>query len=63
MVEYAERLAKGFPHVRVDFYNICGRIVFGEMTFFNASGYVEFEPDEFDYVLGEQLIIPGGVNN
>lgn len=52
MVELAEALASGFKHARVDFYNIKGQIVFGEITFFNASGYVKFEPDEFDYTLG-----------
>lgn len=55
MVELAEILSKDFPHVRVDFYNIDGKIVFGELTFFNASGYVEFEPDQFDYDMGEQF--------
>ena len=52
MVELAEALASGFKHARVDFYNIKGQIVFGEITFFNASGYVKFEPDEFYYTLG-----------
>ncbi len=58
MLEYARILSKDFPHVRVDFYNIDGDVVFGELTFFNASGYVQFEPDEFDVVLGEQFILP-----
>ncbi len=58
MVEMAKVLSKGFPHVRVDFYNIDGKIVFGETTFFNASGYTKFEPDEFDYELGKQLQLP-----
>lgn len=58
MVEYARILSEGFPHVRVDFYDISGRIVFGEMTFYNASGYTVFEPDEFDYILGEQFKLP-----
>ncbi len=52
MVEMAKKLSKGFPHVRVDFYNIDGNIFFGEMTFFNASGYFMFEPDEYDFELG-----------
>ena len=58
MVEYARILSKDFPHVRVDFYNIDGQIVFGELTFHNASGYTLFEPDEFDFILGEQFELP-----
>ncbi len=38
MFELAEQLSKGFPMVRVDFYDIAGRIYFGEMTFYPASG-------------------------
>lgn len=55
MLEMARKLSKGFPHVRVDFYNINGKIIFGEMTFFNASGYTEFDPDEFDFELGKKF--------
>lgn len=58
MVKYAEILSKGFPHVRVDFYNISGKIVFGELTFYNGSGYSVFSPDEFDFILGEQFVLP-----
>ena len=54
----SEILSKKFPHVRVDFYNINGKIYFGELTFFMASGYLEFEPDKFDYVLGEMFVLP-----
>ena len=58
MVNCACVLSQGFPHVRVDFYDINGRIVFGEMTFYNASGYTVFEPDVFDYILGKQFVLP-----
>lgn len=58
MVSIAERLSQGFPHVRVDLYNIDGTIIFGEMTFFNASGYMEFEPDSFDFEMGEHFSLP-----
>lgn len=58
MVECARILAKDFPHVRVDFYDIDGRIVFGELTFYAASGYTRFEPDEFDLQMGEKFILP-----
>lgn len=55
MVEIAESLASDFPHVRVDLYNIDGDIFFGEMTFYNASGYTTFDPDEFDFKMGEKF--------
>lgn len=58
MVEYARILSKDFPHVRVDFYNIDGEIIFGELTFHNGSGYVEFDPDKFDFEMGEKFILP-----
>lgn len=58
MIQIAEELSKDFPHVRVDLYNIDGKIQFGEMTFFHGSGYVEFEPDEFDFKLGKEFRLP-----
>lgn len=52
MVKVAEKLSEDFPYARVDLYNIQGRIVFGEITFYPWSGYVKFTPDEFDRQLG-----------
>ena len=40
MVEIVSKLCEPFPHVRVDLYNLSGRIVFGEMTFYSAGGFV-----------------------
>jgi len=59
MIRYAEILSSDFPHVRVDLYNKDGFIYFGELTFYSASGYIEFEPDNFDFVLGEKFKLPG----
>lgn len=53
MIAVAEKLSEDFPHVRIDLYNIDGKIVFGEMTFYPLSGYVRYKPDAFDYKLGE----------
>ncbi len=53
MIKLAEQLAKGFPFVRVDLYNIDGQIIFGELTFYPWSGYVNYTPDRFDFELGE----------
>lgn len=62
MLEAAKMLSAPFPHVRVDMYNINGRIVFGELTFFNASGYMCFDPDEFDFQLGSFFQLPKKLN-
>ena len=58
MLRIAEELSKDFPHVRVDLYNINGKIIFGELTFFSGSGYYQFTPDEFDFILGDKFVLP-----
>lgn len=58
MVELAKVLSKGIPHVRVDFYDINGKIYFGELTFFHFSGFEKFEPEEYDYIFGSWLDLP-----
>ena len=58
MLSVAARLSKGIPHVRVDLYNINGKIYFGELTFFHWSGMVPFEPIEWDYKFGEWISLP-----
>lgn len=55
MICIAEKLAAGFPFVRVDFYDIDGKVVFGEMTYYPWSGYVQYTPDEFDFRLGKEF--------
>ena len=55
MKELAEVLSKDIPHLRVDFYNINGKIYFGELTFFHWSGLTPFEPEEWDYKLGSWI--------
>lgn len=57
MIRLAEKLSKGIPHVRVDFYDVNGKIYFGEMTFFHWSGFVKYEPEEWDYKIGKMLDI------
>lgn len=57
MLKVAEKLAEEFLHVRVDLYNIDGKIRFGELTFYNASGYMMYKPDEFDIVVGDYFQI------
>lgn len=59
MLELAERLAREIPFVRIDFYEVEGRLYFGEMTFFPASGLEAFEPEEYDKTFGEWITLPG----
>lgn len=58
MVQIAEILAADFPCARIDLYNQNGQIIFGEITFFDSSGYMIFDPDDFDFKLGEKFILP-----
>ena len=46
---------QGFRFVRVDFYNINGKIYFGELTLYPGNGWEEFEPLDWDYKLGEWI--------
>lgn len=55
MVKIAEDLSADFPHVRVDLYNENETIIFGELTFFPGSGYMNFIPDDFDIKIGEKF--------
>lgn len=54
----AERLSEPFPEARIDLYNQNGKIIFGEITFFDGSGYMKFEPDDFDFILGKKFTLP-----
>lgn len=57
MIKLAETLAKPFPFVRVDLYNIDGKIYFGEMTFTPAKGTLILDDDSADFEMGEWLKI------
>ncbi|MEY8412511.1 ATP-grasp fold amidoligase family protein [Lachnospiraceae bacterium 62-26] len=58
MVELAEILCEGFIHVRVDFYNVNGKIYFGEMTFTNGSGFELITPLKYNKMLGDLIELP-----
>jgi len=57
MVEIAEILGKDFPFVRVDLYNIDGKIYFSELTFTPAKGTLILDDDKCDFEMGEWLKI------
>jgi len=53
MLKIVNKLAEGFPFVRVDLYLVNQKIYFGELTFYPGTGYLKFAPQKFDYKLGE----------
>lgn len=58
MISLAEQMSKDMPFVRIDFYEIGKEVYFGEYTFFPGSGLEEFEPDEWDNILGNWINLP-----
>ena len=58
MCELAKVLSAGIPHVRVDFYEVNGKIYFGELTFSHWSGMMPFEPASWDRTFGDWITLP-----
>lgn len=58
MIELAECLSKNIPFLRVDLYNVGGKIYFGELTFYPASGFGKFVPEKWDENIGKWLELP-----
>ncbi len=58
MQKIAGALSEGIPHVRVDLYDVSGRLYVGEITFYHNAGFGPVQPDEWQYRLGEMLKLP-----
>lgn len=58
MKRLAAILSEGTPQLRVDFYEVDGRVYFGEMTFFHCSGMEAFHPEEWDKTFGDWVVLP-----
>lgn len=58
MKDIASKLSSGLPHVRVDLYDVNGKVYFGEMTFYHYGGFVGFHPDKWDYMFGSWINLP-----
>ncbi len=55
MMDYADKLTHNLPHCRADFYEVDGKVYFGELTLFDSSGFDKFEPQEWDCKLGDLI--------
>lgn len=58
MVQASKLLSKDIPFVRVDFNVWNQKMYFGELTFFDAAGYEEYHPSEYDRIMGDWLNLP-----
>ena len=58
MIELASQLTQGFPFVRCDLYNIEGKIIFGEFTFYPSDASRHFEPEEYNRIFGDKIQLP-----
>ena len=58
MIKLSNKLSKGFPFLRVDWYETFGVVKFSEFTFYSDAGFAKFEPEEWDLKLGEMIKLP-----
>ncbi|WP_223129412.1 ATP-grasp fold amidoligase family protein [Sinomicrobium weinanense] len=58
MLALAKSLSEDFIYVRIDFYEVGGKVYFGEITFHSESGMGKFNPEEYDHILGEKMVLP-----
>ncbi|MFF2018632.1 ATP-grasp fold amidoligase family protein [Paenibacillus sp. NPDC058177] len=58
MIEFSERFAKEIPFIRVDFYEVDGKLYFGELTLYPGSGFESFNPEKYDRILGDWISLP-----
>lgn len=58
MLHFASILSDNIPFARIDFYEIEGKLYFGEITFFPTGGTGHFEPDEWNYTIGDLIELP-----
>ena len=55
MKEFSGILSRDIPHLRVDWYEINGKLYFGELTFTTCAGYVPFANYDWDKKLGDLI--------
>lgn len=58
MKEIGQKIADMFAYVRVDFYDVDGKLYIGEITFHHGGGFDVFVPKEYDLMYGEKLVLP-----
>lgn len=55
MIDIAQKLSQGFPHLRVDFYEVDEAIYIGELTLYHGSGLMSFKPNGWEETMGSWI--------
>lgn len=58
MLDLSKKLAQGIHCIRVDWYDVDGQLYFGELTFFDGGGFMEYHPEYAEHRLGELIKLP-----
>lgn len=58
MIYFSEMIAKDYPFIRMDYYEVEKKLYFGEVTFFPANGFIKFSSKEEDEKWGKYLKLP-----
>lgn len=58
MVFLSKKLSENLPFVRVDFYSVNGKSIFGEMTFYPSDARKKFYPEEYNKIIGDYFELP-----
>lgn len=58
MIFLTETLSKNIPFVRVDFYSVNGKSIFGEMTFYPSDARKKFYPEKYNKIIGDYFELP-----
>ena len=58
MLEICKTLAEPFPLIRIDLYEVHGKVYLGEFTFYPTGGLHKFNPEEWDEIFGSGITLP-----
>ena len=58
MIDFSETLSRGIPLCRIDWYVVGNRLYFGEITFYDGSGFELFDDDYYEALLGSWIPLP-----
>lgn len=58
MVSLSRKLSENLPFVRVDFYSVNGKSIFGELTFYPSDARKKFYPEEYNKIIGDYFKLP-----